>query len=123
MRPICSVLPIAPPMYHAYAARRADPGRLLARAKRDARLMIEIQRVYDTSFRVHGVRKVWRQLAREGILVARFTVARLMRTMGLAGVVRGGRVRTTVPDPAASCPLGRGNRQFKAECPSNCGAP
>ncbi|WP_310345623.1 IS3 family transposase [Methylobacterium sp. BE186] len=118
VEPICRVLPIAPSTYHAHAARRADPGRLPARAKRDAVLMAEIRRVYEANFRVYGVRKVGRQLAREGIAVARCTVARLMRTMGLAGVVRGRKVRTTVPDPAASCPLDRVNRQFKAECPN-----
>ena len=118
MRPICRVLPIAPSTYYAHAARRADPGRLPARAKRDAALSAEIRRVYEANFRVYGVRKVWRQLAREGVVVARCTVARLMRAMGLAGVVRGRKVRTTVPDPAAACPLDRVNRQFKAECPN-----
>jgi putative transposase len=112
------VLPIAPSTYHAHSARRADPGRLPARAKQDATLMVEIRRVHEANFRVYGVRKVWRQLAREGIAVARCTVARLMRMMGLAGVVRGRRVRTTVPDPAAACPLDRVNRQFRAECPN-----
>ncbi|GLS46878.1 hypothetical protein GCM10007884_48750 [Methylobacterium brachythecii] len=81
-------------------------------------LMAEIRRVHAANFGVYGVRKVWQQLAREGIAVARCTVARLMRAMGLAGVVRGRRVRTTVPDPAAVCPLDRVNRQFKAECPN-----
>ena len=65
------MLPIAPSTYHAHAARRADPGRLPARAKRDAVLMAEIRRVYEANFRVYGVRKVWRQLAREGIVVFR----------------------------------------------------
>src|SRR4051812_704669 len=118
VEPICRVLPIAPSTYHAHAARRADPGRLPARARRDAVLMVEIRRVYEANFRVYGVRKVWRQLGREQIAVARCTVARLMRAMGLAGVVRGRKVRTTVPDPAAACPLDRVNRQFKAECPN-----
>ncbi len=118
VEPICRVLPIAPSTYHAQAARRADPGRLPARAKRDAMLMAEIRRVHAANFGVYGVRKVWRQLAREGIAVARCTVARLMRAMGLAGVVRGRRVRTTVPDPAADCPLDRVNRQFRAEGPN-----
>ena len=89
VEPICKVLPIAPSTYRAHAARRADPGRLPARVKRDAALMAEIRRVYEANFRVYGVRKVWRQLARDGIVVARCTVARLMRSMGLAGVVRG----------------------------------
>jgi putative transposase len=116
VEPICRVLPIAPSTYHAHVARRVDPGMLPARAKRDAVLMAEIRRVYEANFRVYGVRKVWRQLAREGIMAARCTVARLMRAMGLAGAVRGKTLRTTVPDPA--CPLDRVNRQFKAERPN-----
>jgi putative transposase len=118
VEPICRVLPIAPSMYHAHTARRADPEKLPVRAKREAALMVEIQRVYEANFRVYGVRKVWRQLAREGIGAARCTVARLMRAMGLAGVVRGKKVRTTVPNPAAACPLDRVNRNFKTPRPN-----
>ncbi len=112
VEPICRVLPIAPSTYHAHAARCADPGKLSARAQRDATLRIEIRRVYEENFRVYGVRKVWRQLLREGIAVARCTVARLMRRMGLQGVVRGKTVRTTISKAAALCPLDRINRQF-----------
>jgi putative transposase len=118
VEPICRVLPIAPSTYHAHAARRADPGKLPARAQRDVTLRTEIRRVYEENFRVYGVRKVWRQLLREGIAVARCTVARLMRTMGLQGVVRGKRVRTTISNTAAPCPLDRVNRQFKAPRPN-----
>ena len=118
VEPICRVLPIAPSTYHAHAARRADPGKLPARAQRDITLRTEIRRVYEENFRVYGVRKVWRQLLREGIAVARCTVARLMRTMGLQGVVRGKRVRTTISNAAAPCPLDRVNRQFKAPHPN-----
>ena len=118
VEPICRVLPIAPSTDHAHAARRADPARLPARAKRDAALVAEIRRVYEANFCVYGVRKIWRQLDREGIPVARCTVARLMRAMGLKGVVRGKTVRTTIPDPAAACPLDRVNRQFKAAGPN-----
>ena len=118
IEPICRVLPIAPSTYRADAARRADPGRLPARARSDAGLMVEIRRVFETNFHVYGVRKIWRQLGREGIVVARCTVARLMRAMGLKGVVRGKTVRTTLPDPAALCPLDRVNRQFKAPRPN-----
>ena len=118
VEPICRVLPIAPSTYHAHAARRADPERLPARARSDAVLRIEIQRVFEANFQVYGVRKVWRQLAREGIVAARCTVARLMRTMGLRGAVRGRTVRTTIPDPAAACPLDRVNRVFKAPQPN-----
>ena len=101
VEPICRVLPIAPSTYHAHAARRADPGKLPARAQRDTALKVEIGRVYAENFRVYGVRKVWRQLGREGLAVARCTVARLMRTMGLQGVVRGKTVRTTISNTAA----------------------
>ena len=118
VEPICKVLPIAPSTYHAYAARRADPGKLPARARSDAALMVEIRRVFEENFHVYGVRKVWRQLGREGIAAARCTVARLMRVMGLQGIVRGRKVRTTIPDPAAPCPLDRVNRQFKAPRPN-----
>jgi putative transposase len=118
VEPICRVLPIAPSTYHARAARRADPAKLPARAQRDAALKIEIARVYDENYRVYGVRKVWRQLGRDGIAVARCTVARLMRTMGLRGVVRGKTVRTTISNAAAPCPLDRVNRQFRAPRPN-----
>ena len=118
VEPICRVLPIAPSTYHGHAARRADPDKLPARARRDITLRTEIRRVYEENFRVYGVRKVWRQLLREGIAVARCTVARLMRTMGLQGVVRGRRVRTTISNAAAPCPLDRVNRQFKATRPN-----
>src|ERR1700710_2153729 len=77
VEPICKLLPIAPSTYRRHAARRTDPGRLPARARRDTALMVEIRRVYEENFRVYGVRKVWRQLAREGIVVARCTQARI----------------------------------------------
>src|SRR4051794_40674938 len=80
--------------------------------------MIEIRRVYEENFCVYGVRKIWRQLGREGIGVARCTVARLMRAMGLQGAVRGKPVRTTISDKAAPCPLDRVNRQFQAPRPN-----
>ena len=118
VEPICRVLPIAPSTYHAHAARRADPTRLSARARRDNALMPEVQRVFEENFRVYGVRKVWRQLKREGLDVARCTVARLMRAAGLQGVIRGKPVRTTISDKATPCPLDHVNRQFKAERPN-----
>jgi transposase InsO family protein len=118
VEPICRVLPIAPSTYHAHLAGRADPRRLSARARRDAALRPEVRRVFDENFGVYGVRKIWRQLRREGFDVARCTVARLMKSMRLQGVIRGKRVRTTVPDPAAACPLDRVNRQFKASAPN-----
>ena len=118
VEPICKVLPIAPSTYHAHAARRADPERASARDRRDAVLREEVRRVWDANFQVYGVRKVWRQLKREGIEVARCTVARLMRQMGLKGVVRGKPVKTTVSDRATPCPADRVNRQFQAPCPN-----
>jgi len=118
VEPICRVLPIAPSTYHAHVARRADPTRLSARAKRDEGLMPEVQRVFEENFRVYGVRKVWRQLKREGHEVARCTVARLMQTLGLQGVIRGKPVRTTISDKATPCPLDHVNRQFKAARPN-----
>ncbi len=118
VEPICKVLPIAPSTYHAHAARRADPGKLSRRAKRDEILKAQVQRVFEANFRVYGVRKVWRQLGREGLVVARCTVARLMKAMGLQGAVRGKPVRTTISDKGAPCPLDRVNRQFRAPQPN-----
>jgi transposase InsO family protein len=118
VEPICRVLPIAPSTYHEQAARRRDPERLPARARCDARLRVKIRRVFDEHFHVYGVRKVWRQLNREGEDVARCTVARLMQAMGLAGAIRGKPERTTVSNKAAPCPLDRVNRQFRAPAPN-----
>jgi putative transposase len=118
VEPICRLLPIAPSTYFEHVARRRDPAKLPERAKRDAELQPHIQRVWQENFQVYGVRKVWRQLRREGIEVARCTVGRLMRTMGLRGVVRGKAVRTTVSNKAAPCPLDRVNRDFKAPRPN-----
>ena len=118
VEPICRVLPIAPSTYYEHAARKADPDRRPARERRDAELSQEIRRVFAANFGVYGVRKVWRQMQREGNEVARCTVARLMRQMGLQGVVRGRSIRTTVSDAAAPCPRDRVNRQFKAPRPN-----
>jgi transposase InsO family protein len=118
VEPICRVLPIAPSTYHAHDARRADPSRAPTRAQRDAVLCAQIRRVWEENFQVYGFRKVWRQLKREGIDVARCTVARLMRQMGLKGVVRGKPVKTTIGDRATPCPADRVNRQFQAPRPN-----
>ena len=118
VEPICEVLPIAPSTYRAHAATRRDPAKGSARARRDAVLREKIRRVFDDNFQVYGVRKVWRQLLREGESVARCTVERLMRAMGLQGVVRGKPVRTTVRDKAAPCPQDKVNRQFQAPRPN-----
>ena len=108
----------APSTYHAHAARRADPSKLSTRARSDVALMVQIRRVFEENFYIYGVREVWRQLAREGIKAARCTVARLMQRMGLQGIVRGRKVRTTVPNPAMACPLDHVNRQFRAPRPN-----
>jgi len=118
VEPICRVLPIAPSTYHAHVARRADPATAPARVRRDASLCGPIRRVWEENFRVYGVRKVWRQLGREGISVARCTVARLMRRMELQGAVRGKTVKTTFGDHATPCPADRVNRQFQAPRPN-----
>ena len=91
VEPICKVLPIAPSTYHAHVARRVDPAKRSARAKHDAALKPEVRRVFDDNFQVYGVRKVWRQLRRENHDVARCTVERLMRDMGLQGAIRASR--------------------------------
>ena len=118
VEPICSALQVAPSAYRRHAARRRDPTLLPARAVRDASLLPQVQRVYDQNLQVYGADKVWRQLRREGTAVARCTVERLMRLRGLAGARRGKKVRTTVPDAKAACPLDRVNRQFKAQRPN-----
>jgi transposase InsO family protein len=118
VEPICRVLPIAPSTWREHVARRRDPEKLSARAKRDAVLKVEVRRVFDENFRVYGVRKIWRQLRREGFDVARCTVERLMRELGLEGAIRGKPVRTTVSDKALPCPLDRVNRQLRAPAPN-----
>jgi putative transposase len=118
VEPICKVLPIAPSTYHAHVAKRGNPAKRSARARRDAALEVEVRRIFDQNFRVYGVRKVWRQMQREGFDVARCTVARLMKAMGLEGVIRGKPLRTTVSDKTAPCPLDRVNRQFRAPRPN-----
>jgi putative transposase len=118
VEPICRELPIAPSTYHAETVRRADPLKAPPRVRRDVVLRGEIRRVWEANFGVYGVRKVWRQLGREGVSVARCTVTRLMRQMGLQGIVRGRSVRTTISDKAAPCPLDRVNRDFKAPAPN-----
>lgn len=118
VEPICKVLPIAPSTYHDHVAKRADPEKLSARAKRDLTLKPEIERVFAENFEVYGARKVWRQMVREGFTVARCTVERLMTDLGLHGVIRGKPVRTTVQDKAAPCPLDRVNRVFHAPAPN-----
>ena len=118
VEPICKVLPVAPSTYYEGKAREADHRRLPARSRRDAQLREQVRRVWKENFRVYGVRKVWRQLNREGIVVARCTVVRLMRALGLRGVVRGRRVNTTTAVATLACPADRVNRVFRATRPN-----
>ncbi len=119
VEPICRVLQIAPSAWWRRAARRRDPSLRSAREIRDEALAIEIRRVWQENFQVYGADKIWHQLRREGITVARCTVERLMRKLGIAGAVRGKTtVRTTISDASAPCPRDRVNRQFKADRPN-----
>lgn len=118
VEPICKVLPIAPSTYYEYVARKIAPARQSARARRDELLCEHVQRIWDENFQVYGARKLWRQLRREGFEVARCTVERLMRRLGLQGVVRGKTPRTTVSDRATPCPRDHVNRQFQASRPN-----
>ena len=118
VEPICRLLPIAPSTYYENVAKRLDVDRLSIRARSDIGLKIEIRRVFNENFQVYGVRKVWRQLKREGFDVARCSVARLMRSMSLRGIIRGKPIRTTFSDKTTASPLDRVNRQFKAPAPN-----
>jgi putative transposase len=118
VEPICEQLPIAPSTYYEHKARQADPRRQPARVQRDEQLCGSIHRVWKENFRAYGARKVWRQLKREQISVARCTVERLMRREGLAGVVRGRRKRTTIPAEVAQFPADRVHRRFEASRPN-----
>jgi putative transposase len=115
---ICAQVPIAPSQYYEHKAREAEPARLPPRLQRDQALAPEIRRVYEENFHVYGARKVWRQLGREDFRVARCTVERLMRSLGLQGAVRGRKCRTTIADDSTQRPLDRVNRQFQASRPN-----
>lgn len=104
VEPICKVLQVASSAYWRHATRRRNPELRSGRARRDEQLMVEIRRVWEQNFRVYPTRKVWRQLNREGMAVARCIVERLMHRLGIVGIWRGKRVRTTVPDSVAACP-------------------
>ena len=117
VEPICRHLPIAPSTFYDHMAKRADPDLLSDRAKRDKVLRSEIERVWEQNYKVYGVRKIWHQLRREGFDVARCTVARLMKDLGLEGVIRGKKAKTTIPNKAQPCPLDKVNRQFRVPAP------
>src|SRR3712207_1431395 len=118
VEPICRVLRIAPSTYRAHVAQRVDPAKASPRARQDLVLMQQIRRVHEANFGVYGARKVWRRLGREGVAVARCTVERLMRRMGLRGAVRGKEIKTTITDKATPCPADKVNRQFRAPRPN-----
>jgi transposase InsO family protein len=118
VEPICRVLPIAPATFYDNLAKQADTSRLSDRAKRDEQLKPEIERVFEENLKVYGVRKVWHQMNREGFDIARCTVARLMKDIGIEGVIRGKKPKTTWQDKALPCPLDRVNRQFHAPAPN-----
>ncbi len=118
VEPICAVLPIAPSTYYEHKARELDARRLPPRLQRDALLKAEIERVWNENLRVYGARKAWLQLKREGFSVARCTVRRLMRDLGLKGAVRGRTTKTTFSNVAEVHPADRVNRQFKAPRPN-----
>jgi putative transposase len=123
VEPICAQLLIAPSTYYEYKAREAQPERIPPRLRRDAEISGEIRRVYDDNFQVYGARKVWRQLGRDGLAVARCTVERLMRSLGLQGVVRGGKCRTTISRDQTEYPTDLVKRQFAAFGRINSGSP
>ena len=118
VEPICNEIWIAPSNYYEHKARGRDPDRLPDRIKRDMRLELDIQRVWKDNFRVYGARKVWRQLLREGIGVARCTVERLMKKLGMQGVRRGKKCWTTIADDLLDRPTDKVNRKFAAARPN-----
>lgn len=118
VEPICRVLPIAPSTYHERVAQRRDPSRLSARVQRDEAMKPEVRRVFDANFKVYGVRKVWRQMQREGFDIARCTVERLMRDLGQADEDNDQRNEVQRSYKAAPCPLDQVNRQFHALAPN-----
>jgi len=118
VEPICEVMQIAPSGYRRHAACQRMPELRSARAKQDDTLLPQVEQVWQANMQVYGADKVWKQMNREGTAVARCTVERLMKRLGLQGVRRGKVVRTTIQDRAVPCPLDRVNRQFKADRPN-----
>ena len=112
------MLQIAPSGYWRHAAHQRNPQLRCSRAQRDDTLVHHVERVWQANMRVYGADKVWKQMNREGVCIARCTVERLMKRLGLQGVRRGKVMRTTISDMKAPCPLDRVNRQFKAERPN-----
>lgn len=115
---MCRQLQIAPSGYRRHAALRRNPEPRCQRVRRDEVLVLEIERIWQTNLQVYGVDKVWRQLNRLGVIMARCTVERLMQLQGLQGIVPCNVVHTTISDNKTACPLDRVNRQFKTERPN-----
>ena len=118
VEPICQQLQIAPSTFYDHQTKRQDPDKRSARAKRDEALCVDVKRVFDDNYGVYGAKKVWRQMNREDIRVARCTVERLMKRLGLEGTRRGRRCRTTIPDSDLVRPADLVQRQFVAERPN-----
>ena len=118
VEPICRMLPIAPSTFYERMARRRDPDLRPAREKRDEELKPEILRIWEENRRAYGAYKIWRQSHREGRPIARCTIERLMRDLGISGVVRGKKFKTTIPDDKADRPFDLVNRQFVAGRPN-----
>ena len=118
VEPICGMLPIAPSTFYEHMSRRTNLDLRSARAKRDDELRPEICRVWKENRRVYGAYKVWRKIHREGQEVARCTIERLMRDLGISGVVRGKKFKTTIADDSADRPMDLVNRQFVADRPN-----
>jgi len=118
VEPVCRQLPIVPSTYYEHKVRQANPERQSRRYKQDLRLKPEVYRVWDENLQVYGARKVWRQLNREGIDIARCTVERLMKELSIQGTMRGTKCWTTVSDPELNRPADLVSRQFFAVRPN-----
>ena len=118
VEPMCRILQIAQSTYYERRAIARDPDRASTRAKSDAELCIKINAAWDENRKLYGARKIWHVLLRDNQEVARCTVERLMRRLGLKGVVRGKKVITTNPDTSQACPDDKVNRVFKADRPN-----
>jgi putative transposase len=118
VEPICRVLPIAPSTYFAHAQRLANPAKAPQRVRRDEEICQAIQRIFEENFQVYGARKIWQQLKREGQGVARCTVERLMKRLGLQGAIRGKPIKTTLSDKKSPCPRDKVNRNFQVPRPN-----
>ena len=118
IEPICRILQIAPSTYHLHLAKQNDRNKRSRRVRRDDVLKPEIERIFDANRRVYGARKLWHQMKREGFSIARCTVERLMRDLGLRGVIRGKTQQTTKSNKVDICPQDLVNRQFKVSAPN-----